>query len=601
MNRYLVCLLLALLAGWAFPAVDAYVAGENDFISLPAVKDWLGLAVDRQGAAVSITKDATSIKLTVGSTLTVQNGKTVTLPVAPQEKDGVVYVTAVQLGKWFGVRVDWDLYEVNATLSCPTCAKPLVLMGDMSNSQLPREFLRAIFRGNVRAVVKYIELYPRLLSTTKLQDQEWLPLRTAIDNGQMMIVRLLFDKGVKIPTGDDKLDTELLFSAVTKQNTEILALLAQKGINLNVTDELGLTALHKACEESENRTNFTIVKWLVEHGANVNTVAHMKGLLDEGGNREYYSGLNLMKDLAEGSGWYVKVMPLFIAVKSSDINLVRFLIEHGASLTETCQEEKLTLLHVAVTTGSVEMMDELAKHGLSVNAATTSGYTPLHLACLKGDEKIVSWLLEHGAKTDAVATIPNDKLAKTQTDVKELHRFGTPLMFAVLNGDRKCIKAFQRQKVELTQQEQTALLQTFKKSWNKSARSTCLDNLRRQASAAWIYCEEHGGRFPKAEEVWKLDIDHEKLLVCPAKPELEIGYGYNMACSGQALAGMTHPNQIVLFADSNADDHLIRSSADFDSRRHGDGYCVVYASGQAEFIRVPVLRDEDTLEPDVEN
>ena len=54
-------------------------------------------------------------------------------------------------------------------------------------------------------------------------------------------------------------------------------------------------------------------------------------------------------------------------------------------------------LHFAATNGDVELVKLLLDRGATINAATQDGWTALHFACLRGDEGLVQLLLDRGA------------------------------------------------------------------------------------------------------------------------------------------------------------------------------------------------------------
>lgn len=64
-----------------------------------------------------------------------------------------------------------------------------------------------------------------------------------------------------------------------------------------------------------------------------------------------------------------------------------------------------TPLHVACHFGQVNMVRFLLQHGAQIDAVTKIGYTPLHQAAQQGHGIIVKMLLEHGASPNAVTNV----------------------------------------------------------------------------------------------------------------------------------------------------------------------------------------------------
>jgi uncharacterized protein len=76
----------------------------------------------------------------------------------------------------------------------------------------------------------------------------------------------------------------------------------------------------------------------------------------------------------------------------------RFLLDHGADSTAVAKNPTLVMpLHSAVSSSNVEMTRDLLKHGALVNARQQHGWTPLHAAAQNGNLEIIEILLQNGA------------------------------------------------------------------------------------------------------------------------------------------------------------------------------------------------------------
>ena len=57
-------------------------------------------------------------------------------------------------------------------------------------------------------------------------------------------------------------------------------------------------------------------------------------------------------------------------------------------------------LHDACRRGHIEIVEYLVEHGANVNVSDNDGITPLHDACRGGHKEIVEYLVEHGANVN---------------------------------------------------------------------------------------------------------------------------------------------------------------------------------------------------------
>lgn len=95
--------------------------------------------------------------------------------------------------------------------------------------------------------------------------------------------------------------------------------------------------------------------------------------------------------------------PLMIAASLPDnIEMIKFLIDHGANLNKETEEGE-TALHIASRLGNLENVRALIDFGgnkIKLDAKDDSGYTPLMIALIEDHFDIVRLLVEAGAKAD---------------------------------------------------------------------------------------------------------------------------------------------------------------------------------------------------------
>jgi ankyrin repeat protein, putative len=136
---------------------------------------------------------------------------------------------------------------------------------------------------------------------------------------------------------------------------------------LEAVDEVGDTPLTYACMGN----SFDGVKYLVEKGALINT---------EHNNRS----------------------PIQIACGKSDMNIIEYLLDHGADLSVGSNSEIGTPLHWAAGENRVEVAQLLLERGANVDALNAPGLTPLILATANTCAPMVQLLLSHNADPKVV-------------------------------------------------------------------------------------------------------------------------------------------------------------------------------------------------------
>ena len=162
----------------------------------------------------------------------------------------------------------------------------------------------------------------------------------------------------------DQLQEPLLyFGNSSNYNFDMIKYLVEHGANLN--PGLGyMPILNRLCKNK--RINIDVIKYLLEHGADVNLC--------------YSSALsNLLEN------------------ESANNDMVKYLIEHGADvnkgtippLVALCKSEKV----------NIEMIKYLIEHGADVNKGNIP---PLFHLCQnkKADEHMIKYLIEHGANVN---------------------------------------------------------------------------------------------------------------------------------------------------------------------------------------------------------
>ena len=165
--------------------------------------------------------------------------------------------------------------------------------------------------------------------------------------------------------------------AAMRGDAEEVRSLIERGLDVNVPQGDGMTALH----------------WAAETGST--EIAHM--LLVVGADPEAVTR----------NGDYT---PLHLAARTGSASVVEALLEAGADATAATSTGKATALHLAVAAGSERAVVALLEHGVDVDVRESEwGQTPLMFASAFGRVDAVKALLGHGADpaiTTHVVDIP---------------------------------------------------------------------------------------------------------------------------------------------------------------------------------------------------
>ncbi|KAI8851489.1 ankyrin repeat-containing domain protein [Chytridium lagenaria] len=243
-----------------------------------------------------------------------------------------------------------------ATLRRVEIVNYLLLRGakDLADRDGISALRHGIYRGDVDVVALFLEQRPNVINQviavggTGERETTLLPLHVAASFGRVEMIKLLIRYGAEANTGDAYERTPLMYAATKGKTDALLALL----------------------DKAENEDEFAG---------------------DQSGDRALVKQMNI--DKADSQGW-TALHYAAAATKGDPVSSVRTLLEIGQASPDPREFKYfLTPLHMASKSGSVEVVQELLKHGADPKARTSDRRTAAHFAAYGGHALCLAALL----------------------------------------------------------------------------------------------------------------------------------------------------------------------------------------------------------------
>lgn len=221
----------------------------------------------------------------------------------------------------------------------------------------------AVERENREAVIRLKNAYAEGDIKTKIH--EYAPIHLAVLTGKGDFVQWLLEQ----PTGfyfEDrcKLQMTPFALAVSKGYKECAIALLNEGASTDVVDVAGRRILHHAVASK----SLDVVRWALT-------------LNDCGRN------------VQDGQGY----TPLLLAAEQGSLEIARCLQEAGEKFREATRDNR-SLLHLAASSGNIDLIRWVLTLGLARDATDNQGYTPVQCAIEKGHMDAAQFLIGQGVQ-----------------------------------------------------------------------------------------------------------------------------------------------------------------------------------------------------------
>ena len=232
----------------------------------------------------------------------------------------------------------------------------------------------------------------------------WNLLHLSSRYGKLDIVKFCVEeKGLNVDIRDGNGDTAL-HKAARGGHLQVIQVLVSSGADVNMKNKFGNTALHIAAHEG----HLQVVQHLLSSGADVNmkdndgdTALHMAA---RGGQLQVIqvlvsSGADVnMKDNDGDTA-------LHTAAREGNLQVIQVLVSSGADVD---MKDKFgnTALHMAAHEGHLQVVQHLLSSGADFNVKSNYGSTALHWAAREGHLQVVICLAVHGADFTGVTIEP---------------------------------------------------------------------------------------------------------------------------------------------------------------------------------------------------
>jgi ankyrin repeat protein/N-acetylneuraminic acid mutarotase len=223
-------------------------------------------------------------------------------------------------------------------------------------------------------------------------------IHRAVQEGNLSLVKEIIENQPESLFMKDSNGLTALHSASLLGQIEIMALLLDKGVDVNIISSNGETPLHSASSAGKKEA----AAWLIEKGAEVdagNRAGYTPLILAAMGGQADLMELLLQEGADPNRQNIHSQTPLVMAVSTGRIDLMKLLCANGAFI----KKENLNLLHYAIMNQQQEAADFLIRQGLEIPVSGDTGRIFLHQAVQNGMTELSRLMIEKGIDIQALS------------------------------------------------------------------------------------------------------------------------------------------------------------------------------------------------------
>ena len=289
-----------------------------------------------------------------------------------------------------------------------------------------------------------LELVKYLLDIGLVLDNECMFF--ASWGGSIEVVEFLYSQNIPIDEENSIGITPIMNTIkVPRENMDLIKWFYNKGVKFNNVCKNGLSPFELAFINDRE----DVIRWLFkkqpllfnrENTDKQNSVTHLAAIGGSVAIMEYLDNINMLEIEAKNNLGYT---PLFSASRISNMECVKWLLDHGASVNYKSDDGMTPLLY-ACAFGKLEVAKELYNEGADLYARSNEGYSAIIYAAMCDNLDLIIWLHEQGLQLDDktneyITPIHQASISGQLHIIKWLCDNGISIRHSISNGGGTCL------------------------------------------------------------------------------------------------------------------------------------------------------------------